>query len=110
PPPSSRSQSPTPPPAIESHASTHSVAPTNGASVRPVMQSFRPSQPAPEIRNATPPAEHVGQRAAARVSVLTNSDQPGLFTVRVLADGEGVQAPAVEAFLVFSEPNVRISR
>jgi hypothetical protein len=54
---------------------------------------------------ATPLPAPNGERHASRVSVTRSPTQPGLFEMRLLADGEPAPAGGNEGFLVMLDKN-----
>jgi hypothetical protein len=80
--------------AAPASANGQATAPSNG-SVRPSL-SLRP----PEQTNV-----NQRLRAAARVSVVPSSTEPGLFFVRVLDDGQSAPSSSTEALMVLLDPS-----
>jgi hypothetical protein len=65
--------------------------------------------PAHEGMAAAPQVEPLsGRRTAARVAV-TPGTEPGLFAVRVLADGALLPKGSLEAYLVLTDQNARLT-
>jgi hypothetical protein len=81
---------------------------------QPSEPAQQPPPPAESPRNEVehislcpPEQKNVKQRlrAAARVSVVPSSTEPGLYFVRVLDDGQSAPSSSTEALMVLLDPN-----
>jgi hypothetical protein len=77
------------------------AAPSERASVTP--RALAPN----EHGGAVPSESSAGARNAARVCVTPGSE-PGVFLVRVLADGAPAPSASVEGFLVLADPQAKL--
>lgn len=115
------SQAPRPWPASERRsvvprAATASALPsgseaseTSSAALARDAHDAQVAAPAQETAGAAPQVEPLsGRRTAARVAV-TPGTEPGLFAVRVLADGALLPKGSLEAYLVLTDQNARLT-